>query len=146
MSEATSYVFDLKRLQRERAGERQEKALPSEQREGAHWPRVCALGRPPRLTFSKRDITGSEEALACEVSAECKPGEDWGGHAKLALSPQHADSVTGGFPERYGPCQCKWGEAGLKGFQTTPLKKQKRKSFLKTVHRVKSCTISGITI
>ena len=128
MSEAMSYIFDLKRLQRESGGEAGNQHYLPSRGDGVHWPRVCALGRPPCLPFWQRDVTGSEEALACEVSAEYKPGGDQGGPAKLALSPQHADSVTGGLPECYGPCQCNWGEAGLKGFQTTPLKKKKEQA------------------
>ena len=50
-----------------------------------------------------------------------KLGEEHGSPIKLALSPNTADRVTGGFPEECcGPCQYKWGEAGLKGLQTTP--------------------------
>lgn len=74
ISEATSYVFDLKKLQKERTGGKNEKQYyilsrglcltkTTSTKGQGHFPGVCGLRQPSRLTSWQRQVIGSEEGL-----------------------------------------------------------------------------------
>lgn len=92
------------------------------------WIRKAALLHMVKSHHWLWERAGSQSF--CRHQKGIKVGEEQGSPIKLTLAPNTADRASGGFPQEL--CRpvsiwvgSKWGEARLKGLQTTPLKKHK---------------------